>query len=78
MDDVMLTTVDNPFDPFTQWLDWWNFDHSEGYCTCEYLDRVLKTSTDLSEERQDYAIDEAMNEIVKLNPGMYKIVSKNK
>lgn len=68
MDDVyMLTTLDNPFNPFTHYDEWYSFDVSKGYNTCAYLARVSKSSDELSDEDQALAIDQAMNEIVSLN-----------
>lgn len=73
----MLTTVDNPFNPFTQFDDWMNYDREKGYYTCEYLARIAKTSDDLSEEENAEQIDEAIDEIVRLNVlGIYKKVYK--
>ena len=42
---VMLTTVDNPYDPFYQFTDWYRFDNdpSRQYDTCGYLARVFKS-----------------------------------
>lgn len=68
MDEVfMLTTIDNPFNPFTHYDEWFNFDVSKGYNTCAYLARVTKSSDELSEEDQNLATQEAMDEIVSLN-----------
>ena len=53
MEQFMLTTTDNPYDPFTQFDDWFAFDESMGYHTCSYLARVCKTSEDFS-EADDY------------------------
>ncbi len=73
----MLTTTDNPFDPFTQFKEWQQFDESKGYFTCEYLARIVKTSPELSESEEEYAIQEAIKEIVQLNVlGIYKRVSR--
>ena len=72
---VMLTTVDNPFNPLTDWDDWYNYDESKGYCTSGYLARITKTSNELGEEDQDEAIEVAIDEIIELNPdGLYKKV----
>jgi uncharacterized protein YjcR len=65
--DIMLTTVDNPFDPFTQWDKWKAFDESKGYFTCELLGRIAKTSHELSEEDEELEIERAIDEIVKEN-----------
>lgn len=73
---VMITTVDNPFNPLTDWDDWYNYDESKGYYTSEYLARITKTSDDLGEKEQDQAIEEAIDEIIELNPdGFYKKIS---
>ena len=73
MNDVMLTTIDNPFDPFTQWDEWKRFDEDMQYYTCEYLARIAKTSDDLSDADNESAIEDAINEIVSLNIlGVYR------
>ena len=75
--DVMLTTIDNPFDPFTQFDDWYNFDQSHQYYTCEYLARIAKSSPELSDLDERIAIESAIDEIVNLNVlGIYKKVIK--
>jgi hypothetical protein len=68
MDDVyMLTTLDNPYNPFTQYDEWYEYDTGKGYNTCAYLARITKTSEELSEAEEALAIDVAMDEIVSLN-----------
>lgn len=75
MPETMLTTVDNPFNPFTQWDEWYAFDESKGYYTCAYLARIAKSSDELSEADEDLAIQLAIDEIVNLNIlGIYKKV----
>ena len=65
--EMMLTTIDNPFDPFTQWNEWKRFDEDMKYYTLSYLARIVKTSDDLSDTYNDQAIDDAINEIVSFN-----------
>ena len=77
-DERMLTTKDNPYNPFTHWDEWLQFDRSHKYFTSEYLARVATTSIDLTDEENSKLIDLAMDEIIELNPlGIYKIVNKN-
>ena len=72
MPEMMLTTIDNPFSPFTQWNEWKRYDEDKKYYTCSYLARIAKTSDDLSEADYDKAIDDAIEEIISLNiNGMY-------
>jgi len=74
---VMLTTTDNPFDPFTQFDKWFAWDETHGYHTCAYLARIAKTSSNLSESDSVKEINNAIDEIVKLNlTGNYKKVTR--
>lgn len=75
---IMLTTIDNPFDPFYQFDEWFAFDMSKGYNTCGYLARIVKTSPELSEADEVIAMEQGMKEIVELNVlGIYKLVVKD-
>lgn len=65
--EYMLTTVDNPYDPWTQWDQWFAWDQNAGYHTPGLLARIVRTSEDLSEADQNRAIQEAIDEIVKEN-----------
>ena len=63
-----LTTIDNPFNPFTEFESWNAFDLRKGYNSSSLLGRIVVTSTDLPEAMQDEAIEEAIDYIVKENP----------
>jgi hypothetical protein len=65
--EYMLTTVDNPYDPWTQWDEWFAWDQAAGYHTPGLLDRIVRTSDDLSDGDQHQAIQEAIDEIVREN-----------
>ena len=76
-DEYMLTTADNPFNPFTNFDEWYQFDTEKGYNTCSYLARVLKTSDELSEEDDRLATIQAIDEIIEADPfGIYIKVKK--
>lgn len=77
MTEYMLTTFDNPYNPFTQFDEWFNFDETKGYNTCSYLARIAKTSDSLPESMNIEEITRAMDEIVKLNGELYKKVERN-
>jgi hypothetical protein len=78
MQQSMLTTTDNPFDPFTQFDDWYAFDEDKGYHTTAYLARIVRTSDELSQEDEDMAIESAIDEIVDMNVlGIYKKVTRD-
>lgn len=73
----MLTTVDNPFDPFEDFVAWFNYDVSKGYNTCGLLAIVAKTSKIYSEDENNSIIEEAIDSIVKQNPlKIYKKIEK--
>jgi len=67
IEEFMLTTLDNPFNPFTDYDEWYRYDVDKGYNTSAYLARIAKISNDLSEEDEAIAIDLAMDEITKMN-----------
>ena len=74
---VMLTTIDNPFDPFVQFDDWFAFDMQKGYNCCGYLARVEETSELLSDEINAKRIEDAIDDICRLNVlGVFKKVVK--
>lgn len=69
---MMLSTIDNPFNPHIQWDEWKRYDEDKKYYTCAYLARITKTSDDLSDADYNKAVEDAINEIVKLNVnGLY-------
>lgn len=76
--DCALTTIDNPFDPFTQFDSWFQFDIEKGYNSCSVLARVVKLSDDLSEKEVDEEIERAIDEIIKYDfMNIYKKVKRN-
>ena len=74
----MLTTIDNPYDPFTEWDQWNQWDQASGYNTTAFLARVVNTSDELSDADQDLAIEQAIDQVVKENVnGMYRKVAES-
>lgn len=77
MTECALTTVDNPYDPFDQFDQWFAFDTDKGYNSCSYLDRIARTSDQLSEEENNQEIERAIDEIIKYDfLNIYKKVKK--
>ena len=73
----MLTTVDNPYDPFDQYDEWYSFDDRQGYHSPSLLARIALTSDELSFTDQNLANEEAIDEIVQENvSGMHVKVSR--
>ena len=74
----MLTTVDNPYNPFTQWDLWYNFDQHAKHFSCEYLDRVSDTSDGFTESETQRELNRAIDWIVKNDPlQIYRKVTKD-
>jgi hypothetical protein len=77
MSKCALTTVDNPFDPFDQFDEWFRFDSDKGYNSCSYLDRIARTSDQLSEDENEAEIERAIDEIIKYDfANIYKKVKQ--
>ena len=75
--EYMLTTVDNPYNPFTDFNAWLTYDIRMGYNTSAFLGRVAMLPEDLPEPYQSLAIQIAIDEIVKENvSGMWRKVSR--
>ena len=72
----MLTTFDNPYNPFEQFSSWFLFDLEKGYNSCAYLGRIARTSDQLSEEENDLEVERAIDEIIKYDfRNIYKKVA---
>ena len=63
---VRVTTADNPFNPFTEWDEWYFYDLSKGYSTCERLDRLSNTSSQLSDELNNEELEQAIDKLVEI------------
>lgn len=78
MSNIWITTTDNPFDFFTQFDDWFQFDESKGYHTCSYIARIAKVSNELSDLDNENEIARAIDEILFFNvTGNYKKIENN-
>jgi hypothetical protein len=77
--EYMLTTVDNPFNPFTHYDEWFAYDQFLGHHSNSLLARIARTSDELSEADQRLAIQSAINEIVTENvSGVHRKVAAPK
>ena len=62
---VMLSTVDNPFNPFKQFDSWFQFDVEKGHNSCALLGRIARTSDQLTDDENEEEIERAINQIIK-------------
>lgn len=71
----MLTTIDNPHNPFEDFDAWYAYDTAAGYHSMAFLARIARTSHDLADAVHDQALEDAIDEIVRENVlGIYKKV----
>ena len=61
----MLSTFDNPFNPFDDFDSWFQYDSDKGYNSCSYLARIARTSDQLTDEENSQEIERAIDEIIK-------------
>ena len=73
----MLSTIDNPHNPFDDFAAWYAFDVAAGYHTSSFLARILIDSDQFSLIDQNLVIEEAIDEAVRENvTGVYIKVTK--
>lgn len=76
-EEFMLSTIDNPWNPWSNYDEWYTFDRTQGYDTTGYLARIANVSNDLSDHDRDEVIQEAIDSIVTENvSGNYIKVAK--
>ena len=63
----MLTTWDNPWNPFEDFVPWFLFDTQRGYNSCGYLARIARTSNQLSDFENNAEIERAIDRIIALD-----------
>jgi len=65
--ELMLSTSDNPFNPFEQFKKWYAFDVSHGYNTLGYLAAVAETSDDQFDIDNRLEMNQAIYDAERLN-----------
>ena len=63
MAQCMLTTFDNPYNPFDDFTKWWLWDVTHGYNSCGLLAHV-SGNDELTDEEQSIAIEKAIDSII--------------
>ena len=77
MASFLLTTLDNPYNPWTDWDSWYNYDTIKGYDTCGQLARIAPPSLDsLPEEYTDSLRDIAIDSLIDLFPNIFTKISE--
>ena len=77
--DCMLSTFDNPFNPFDDYNSWMLFDKEKGYDSSERLMRIANIDDSMSEEEIDAEVERAIDEIIKYDfMNVYVKITKTK
>lgn len=62
--NYLLTTKDNPYDPFDQFNLWFMYDIEKGYYSCARLARVARIADDMTPQEEDAEILRAIDSII--------------
>lgn len=65
--EFMLTTIDNPYDPFEEFTLWKLFDIEKGYNTCERLAMFIGSLEGLTQKEEDKLYEYAIERIIALD-----------
>ena len=72
-----ITTLDNPYDPFDDFVQWFLFDEEMGYHTTAWLARAAHVTDLMSDEEYSAAVRDAIDDIVLHDPAaVYKRIEK--
>ena len=66
--DCMISTKDNPFDPFDDFNAWLLFDKEKGYDSNERVARLAHITEDMTEEESDKEFERAMDRLIEIDP----------
>lgn len=66
--EVRLTTIDNPFDPFDDFVSWFLFDSQKGYDSCAKVARVAEITDSMTDDEQLAALNDAIDSIIAADP----------
>lgn len=64
---VAITTVDNPHNPFTNFEQWWTFDHLYGYFSSEKVAALAHTSEQFTDAENEEELEKAIDRWISLD-----------
>ncbi len=65
--ELMLSTSDNPWNPFTHPKEWYAFDFAMGYNTLGYLATVAETDEEGFDRENQLAWNQAIEDALRYN-----------
>ena len=71
----MLTTIDNPYNPFVDFAKWFVFDSVNHYNCCSYINLNAATSSAFTDSENNHLIEKAIDDLIATDfTGTYKKV----
>ena len=79
--EAKLTTFDNPYDPFEQFVQWHMYDKEKGYDSSERLARIIVQlggiTDDMTVVEEEKVIEEAIDTIIQYDElNIYKKLTR--
>lgn len=63
----MLTTFDNPYNPFTEFEQWYLFDELHHHNCCGYIERTALVGPGMTDREKNHEIEAAIDELLKVD-----------
>ena len=65
---ISITTIDNPFNPFDDFVSWFLFDIEKGYYTCSKLARLSNLTDEMTDKEEIEEIERTINRLIEIDP----------
>jgi len=65
--DYLISTSDNPYNPWTQFSEWFVWDETNGYHTCQKLARLCEFTDDLGDTEELLSYYDAAEKMLQYN-----------
>lgn len=76
--EIMITTTDNPWNPYTNWDEWYQYDtEGAGYYTYQRLAKLAFTVSGDSDENNALALTNAMYDLIDLFDRLNKMIENS-
>lgn len=76
---VNITTIDNPFDPFDDFRNWFLYDTEKGYYTSSKLARLANVKEDMSSIEELAETERAIDRLIEIDPlNIYKKITRDR
>lgn len=74
MRECMLTTNDNPFDPFDNFEEWYKIDMQFQYNTCGLVARLVPTDDSMPQAYMEQMKEQILTDWCRMNPLTHRLI----